>query len=133
MVLEIEEQDERLKPGMSATSEVIIETIPPKAVAKPDSIEPLTTGEVAAKTAPMPIYIPLDAVFEKDGRTLVYLVVDGHAEEREITLGKKNEDFVVVEKGLAPNDRIAMRDPTRAADAIGGMDNTVKSASPQVQ
>lgn len=133
VVLEIEEQDERLKPGMSATSEVIIETIPPKAVAKPDSIEPLTTGEVAAKTAPMPIYIPLDAVFEKDGRTLVYLVVDGQAEEREITLGKKNEDFVVVEKGLAPNDRIAMRDPTRAADAIGGMDNTVKSASPQVQ
>ena len=133
VVLEIEEKDDRLKPGMSATSEVIIETIPPKPEARPDSIQPVATDEVVRETPPMPLYIPLDAIFEKDGRTLVYLFVDGQAEEREITLGKKNEDFVVVEEGLSPDDRIALRDPTQAADAIGGMEAAEESASPKVQ
>ena len=133
VVLEIESQDNRLKPGMSATSEVIIETIPPKPLAKPDSIQPVATDEVITATAPMPLYIPLDAVFEKDGRTLVYRVVDGQAVEQEVTLGKKNEDFVIVEEGLAPTDRIALRDPTQSADAIGGMDGAEKSAAPKVQ
>ena len=133
VVLEIEEQDDRLKPGMSATSEVIVETIPPKPTAKPDSIQPVATDEVITETAPMPLYIPLDAVFEKDGRTLVYRVVDGQAVEQEISLGKKNEDFVVVEQGLSPDDRIALRDPTQAADAIGGMETAAESSSPTVQ
>jgi hypothetical protein len=60
-------------------------------------------------------------------------LVDGQPEEREIKLGKKNEDFVIVEEGLAPDDRIALRDPTLSADAIGGMDEATESASPQVQ
>ena len=59
----------------------------------------------------MPLYIPLDAVFEKDGRTLVYRLVGGQPEEREVKLGQKNEDFVIVEEGLAPNDRVTLRDP----------------------
>ena len=130
VVLEIEEKDDRLKPGMSATSKVIIETIPPKPEARPDSIQTVATDEVVSEAPPMPLFIPLDTIFEKDGRTLVYLMVDGQAEEREITLGKKNEDFVVVEEGLSPDDRIALRDPTQAADAIGGMED---SASPKVQ
>ena len=133
VVLEIEGKDNRLKPGMSATCEVIIETIPPKPQARPDSIQPVATDEIVTETAPMPLYIPLDAVFEKSGRTLVYRIVDGQAEAREVTLGKKNEDFVVIAKGLGPDDRIALRDPTQAADAIGGMEAAEESASPQVQ
>ena len=133
VMLEIEEEDERLKPGMSATSTVIIETVPPKPEAKPDSVEAAANEEIVATTAPLPIYIPLDAIFEKDGRTLVYRIVDGQPEEREIKLGKKNDDFVIVEEGLSPDDRIALRDPTQTADAIGGLDADAKSASPQVE
>ncbi|MEE3259986.1 MAG: efflux RND transporter periplasmic adaptor subunit [Candidatus Latescibacterota bacterium] len=132
VMLEIEEEDGRLKPGMSATSRVIIETIPPKPTAQPDSVQAVATDEVVAETAPLPIYIPLDAIFEKNGRTLVYRVVDGQPEEREVKLGKKNDDFVVVEEGLAPDDRIALRDPTRAADAIGGLVAESEPASPQL-
>lgn len=133
VMLEIEEDDDRLKPGMSATSRVIVETIPPKPTVRPDSVQAVATDEVVAETAPLPIYIPLDAIFEKGGRTLVYRLVDGQPEEREVKLGKKNEDFVVVEEGLAPDDRIALRDPTRTADAIGGLDAEPEPASPQVQ
>ncbi len=120
VVLAIEEQDARLKPGMTATTEVIVETIPPKPPVRPDSVQ-TADAEVVAD-APLPLYIPLDAVFEKDGRALVYCLVNGQPQERAVTLGKKNEDFVVVEHGLAPDDRVALRDPTQAADPIGGLD-----------
>ena len=122
VVIVIDGEDGRLKPGMSATSEVIIETIPPKAADSADSVLTISDEEITASTVPLPIFIPLDAVFEKAGRTVVYRIVDGQPEEREIKLGKKNEDFVVVEVGLAPDDRIALRDPNQTADAIGGLD-----------
>ena len=120
VVLAIEEQDARLKPGMTATAEVIVETIPPKPPVRPDSVQ-TADAEVVAD-APLPLYIPLDAVFEKDGRALVYCLVNGQPQERAVTLGKKNADFIVVEHGLAPDDRVALRDPTQAADPIGGLD-----------
>ncbi len=132
VVLAIEEEDDRLKPGMTATAEIIVETIPPRSAAKPDSVQPEATTEVAA-AAPLPLYIPLDAIFERDGRALVYRVIGGQPEERAVTLGKKNEDFVVVEHGLAPDDRVALRDPTQAADPIGGMDAAPEADAPSVR
>ncbi len=132
LVLAIEEEDARLKPGMTATAEIMVETIPPKPAAKPDSVQAEASAEVAA-AAPLPLYIPLDAVFEKDGRALVYCLVDGQPEERAVTLGKKNEDFVIVEHGLAPDDRVALRDPTQAADPIGGMDATSEAPAPAMR
>ena len=131
VVLSIEEQDARLKPGMTATAEVIVETIPPRPVAAPDSVQ-TAAGEVAA-AAPLPLYIPLDAVFEKDGRALVYCLVRGQPEERAVTLGQKNEDFVIVEHGLTPDDRVALRDPTQAVDPIGGMDAAPEANAPAVR
>lgn len=131
VVLSIEEQDARLKPGMTATAEVIVETIPPRPVAAPDSVQ-TEAGEVAA-AAPLPLYIPLDAVFEKDGRALVYCLVRGQPEERAVTLGQKNEDFVIVEHGLTPDDRVALRDPTQAVDPIGGMDAAPEANAPAVR
>ena len=132
LVLAIEEEDARLKPGMTATAEIMVETIPPKPAAKPDSVQAEASAEVAAAT-PLPLYIPLDAIFEKDGRALVYCLVDGQPEERAVTLGKKNEDFVIVEHGLAPDDRVALRDPTQAADPIGGMDATSEAPAPAMR
>ena len=132
VVLAIEEQDARLKPGMTATAEVIVETIPPQPAAAPDSVQAEATAEVAA-AAPRPLYIPLDAVFEKDGRALVYCLVGGQPEERAVTLGQKNEDFVIVEHGLAPGDRVALRDPTQAVDLIGGMDAAPEANAPAVR
>ncbi len=131
VVLSIEEQDARLKPGMTATAEVIVETIPPRPVAAPDSVQ-TEAGEVAA-AAPLPLYIPLDAVFEKDGRALVYCLVRGQPEERAVTLGQKNEDFVIVQHGLTPDDRVALRDPTQAVDPIGGMDAAPEANAPAVR
>jgi multidrug resistance efflux pump len=126
VTVEIDEEDERLKPGMTATADVIIETIPPRPQAVTDSVQAEVKDEVIAESAPMPLYIPLDAVFEKDGRTVVYRLVDGQPTEAVVALGKRNEDYVVIESGLTPGDRVTLRDPTLAGDDISG---TTSSAS----
>ena len=118
VVLEIEEQDPRLKPGMSATSEVVIETIPPRP-AEPDSD---AVEDLAAEVGALPLYIPIDAVFEEGGRTLVYRMNGGKAEAQEVVLGKRNDDYVIVEEGLGVNDRVALRDPTLDLETIGGVE-----------
>jgi len=129
VIIQIEEEDVRLKPGMTATCHVVVETIPPRRAADPDSVQS-EAAEVAV-AAPMPLYIPLDAVFEQDGRTLVYRLVGGQPEAQEVKLGQKNEDFVIIEEGLAPDDRIALRDPLQATDASGLMEKADALPSPQ--
>lgn len=135
VVLKINEEDERLKPGMTATSQVVVETIPAPPEAKPDSVQQKSTEEVIVATVPLPLYIPLDAVFEKDGKTVVYRMNNGAPEETEVKLGKKNSDYVIIEEGLNPDDRVALRDPTQTGDDIGGMADAKGSSSsaPQVQ
>ena len=117
--IEIEETDERLKPGMSATAEVVIETIPASAdTLGPDEVPPAATEE---EFAGYPLYIPLDAVFEKGGKTLVYRIEKGQPKEREVVLGKRNDNYVIVEEGLGPDDRVALLDPTLVLEDLGGM------------
>ena len=68
--------------------------------------------------------MPLDAVFEKNGRTVVYRIVDGQSEETEVTLGKRNDNYVVVENGLTPSDRVTLHDPKLLGEDISGTENS---------
>ena len=120
ITIEIDQQDERLRPGMTATSEVIIETIPPRLPVKKDSIQPSPSKEILAESAPLPLYVPLDAIFEKDGRTVVYRIVDDQSEETEVTLGKRNDNYVIVKNGLTLSDRVTLHDPTLLGEDISG-------------
>ncbi len=120
VVIEVEAEDARLKPGMSATSEVIIETIPPHPEPVPDSLQQGVTAEVP-EPMPEPLYIPLDAVFEENGQTVVYRLVDGEPVEQVVVLGKKNDNYVIVEEGLGPDDRVTLRDPTLILEKLGGI------------
>ncbi|MFH1567357.1 MAG: efflux RND transporter periplasmic adaptor subunit [Gemmatimonadota bacterium] len=126
VLVEIQEKDHRLKPGMSATSEVVIETIPPRP-APPDSG---AVRQEPTEVAALPLYIPIDAVFEKGGRTLVYRMKGNQPEECEVVLGKRNENYVVVEQGLGVDDRIALRDPTLELESLGGVQGETAGASP---
>ena len=119
VVIGIEGEDRRLKPGMSASSVVVIETVP-EPRADGDSLEVSPPPE-AEEHPGFPLYIPLDAVFEKGGETLVYRVRGGGTEERRVVLGKRNDDYVIVEEGLAAGDRVALRDPTLVLEHLGGM------------
>ena len=120
VMIEIEEEDERLKPGMSATSTIVVETIPPRPKTPPDSIKQSETEEVPTPL-PEPLYIPLDAVFEKGDETVVYRLQDGQPIEQIVVLGKQNEDYVIIEEGLGPDDRVTLRDPGTVLEKLGGI------------
>ncbi len=65
------------------------------------------------------IFVPLEAVFEKEGRHVVYPEAR-RPRAREVVLGPSNADFVVVEKGLAPGERVLLRDPATAIPDFSG-------------
>jgi multidrug efflux pump subunit AcrA (membrane-fusion protein) len=88
MRLDIEEQDARLKPGMSAEVEVVVETV---------------AGVLS---------VPLEAVFERDGQSVVYRQEGRSFAPVGVRLGPRNATAVIVEAGLATGDVVALKDPT---------------------
>jgi HlyD family secretion protein len=95
VTVQINESEPRLRPGMTARVEILVEE---------------------RQNA---IFVPLEAVFEKEGRHVVYPATR-HPREREVVLGPSNADFVVVEKGLAPGERVLLRDPMAAIPDFSG-------------
>ena len=83
-----------LKPGMSASVEIVLEKLEDK------------------------VYVPLESVFEKDGKTFAY-VLDSGWEEKEIKIGKTNRDYAVVEEGLSVGQRVSLLDPTIELEQFG--------------
>lgn len=84
-----------LKPGMTADVEFIKEEL---------------------KTA---VFVPLEAVTEKDGKTWVYVRKSGKYRKTQIKTGLHNDNFVAVTKGLRPGDVVALRNPSAVSGTEG--------------
>jgi HlyD family secretion protein len=83
--------DDRLRPNTSASVEIIIER-------QPNSL-----------------LIPLRANFDKAGKPIVYVQKGKGFAAKEIKVGKRNDDDVVVTTGLSEGDVIALEDPNVVA------------------
>jgi multidrug efflux pump subunit AcrA (membrane-fusion protein) len=83
--------DPRLRPGMSASAELILQKVP-------DSI-----------------MIPLRASLSVDGKPAVYVQKGANFVLRRITVGKRNETDIVVLSGLQPGEVVALENPIEAA------------------
>jgi HlyD family secretion protein len=64
------------------------------------------------------IAVPRGAIFEKDGRRVVYRRAGVSFEPVEVTIGRQSISRVAIDSGLAAGDVIALRDPT-ARRALG--------------
>lgn len=95
VAVQVRESEPRLRPGMSARVEIEVEE------------------------RPRALFVPLEAVFEREGRPVVYLA-GRHPRATEVVLGPSNADFVVIEKGLARGQRVLLRDPESAAPELSG-------------
>ena len=60
--------------------------------------------------------IPRQALFEKEGKKLVYRKKDDRFEAVPVTIGSSSAGRVVVTKGLVSGDEIALEDPTKNED-----------------
>src|SRR3954447_23635932 len=83
--------DERLRPGMSATAEVIIEKDPNQ------------------------LLIPARASFDKEGKPAVYVQIGKNFVVRNVEIGKRNDDDVVVTSGLKEGEIVTLESPADAA------------------
>lgn len=84
----LDQSDTRLKPGMTAQLSVVVDK------------------------APDVLTIPIQASFQKSGRTVVYVLRGSRFEEREVEEGRRSGDRILVAKGLNSGDRVALKDPT---------------------
>jgi RND family efflux transporter MFP subunit len=95
VVVDVNEADPILKPGMTTSLEVVVQTI---------------------KQA---VYVPLESVFAKNGKTVVYIADGSAPREAEVTTGISNSNFVTISKGLSGGEKVALRDPTLKEEQPG--------------
>ena len=62
------------------------------------------------------VRLPVNAVFENDGMTVVNLVSRGRVEARQVELGEQNQRFVEVVAGVAAGDRVMLVGDTPVTD-----------------
>jgi len=98
VVVRLDGDDPMLRPGMSAIARIIVNRFPDR------------------------LFVPIESVFDRNGKMVVYAVDGGSYRERAVKLGARNDNYVVIEEGLSVGDRAAMVDPT----ASGGK-TSVKS------
>ncbi|MFH1373895.1 MAG: efflux RND transporter periplasmic adaptor subunit [bacterium] len=89
----IRDNDERLKPGMSASCFIIIDR----------------TSDVTS--------VPLEAVFENEGETVVYMK---NKKKREVTVGRRNDLAIEIIDGLEGGEEICLIDPTLEETGLPG-------------
>jgi HlyD family secretion protein len=86
-VVALEEVDPRLRTGMSASARIELSRL--------DDV----------------IVVPSPAIFQVDGTTVAYVVQDGSAEKRPVTVLRRGRDEIAIASGLREGDRIALRAP----------------------
>jgi RND family efflux transporter MFP subunit len=76
--------------------------------------KPGITGEVTVVVDKVAnaIILPAQALFQKSGLNVAYIWHRGEFEERVVEVGRRSGDKIVVAKGVAAGDKVALRDPT---------------------
>ena len=89
IALEILDTDSRIRPGLSASARIAVEKVPNS------------------------ILVPVEAVFEKDGRSIAYVLNGSRFEERSVQVARRGRTQLMIAGGLEPGERVALKDPTR--------------------
>jgi multidrug efflux pump subunit AcrA (membrane-fusion protein) len=83
--------DPRLRPGMSSTAEIIIER------------------------QPGVLLMPIRASFDRNGKPAVYVQIGKNFATRGISVGKQNDEDIVVTGGLKEDEIVTLESPAEAA------------------
>ena len=86
--LQIDRTDPRIRPGMKANARIAINTVPNS------------------------ILVPTQAIFQKNGSTVVYVESGHNFSERSIQVGRRSGDVAQVLGGIKPGEHVALKDPT---------------------
>ncbi|HTL43784.1 MAG TPA: efflux RND transporter periplasmic adaptor subunit [Vicinamibacterales bacterium] len=85
--LVLSDPDPRIKPGMTATA------------------------RIAADRLPDSTLVPVEAIFQKDGRPIVYRLNGSKFDEQSIDIARRGREQAAVTSGVQPGDKLAVRRP----------------------
>lgn len=105
VVVRIKESNTLLKPGMSAKARIVVDKLPGKR------------------------WVPIEAVFDKGGKMVVYRQSGASFQELEVLLGERNDVFVVIDSGVEVGERVCLIDPTQARDESASSKSSTKQES----
>lgn len=71
----------------------------------------LADVEIIVEKVPRALHIPNQAVFEKDGRPIVYVKNGNRYDERPIRIARRSESVTILESGVKENETVALADP----------------------
>jgi hypothetical protein len=74
----------------------------------------LAEAEIIVAKIPDTLYLPQQAIFERDGKNVVYVRVEDRFEPRAVKLGGRTESQVAVLEGLRDGDTVALIDVEEA-------------------
>jgi hypothetical protein len=67
---------------------------------------------VEVERVPKSIVIPAEAVFDKGGRMVAYVLTNGNYQERKLEIARRSSGQVLIAAGLKKGERVALKDPT---------------------
>ncbi len=88
MTIELKSTDARLRPGMSASARVAVDKL----------------GDA--------ITVPAEAVFQRLGHSVAYVLHGSTFEERTVEVARRGNGKCVITSGLKPGEKVATKDPT---------------------
>ncbi len=88
ITLQMAETDARMRPGMSASARVVVDRMPNVMI------------------------VPAEAVFQRNGQSIVYVLQRRGFQARTVILGRRGSGNVIIASGVKPGERVALKDPT---------------------
>ena len=92
VLVDLDQADSILRPGMTVSARIQISTI--------ENV----------------VSVPIEAVFDDGGKPVVYVQQSSSFDKRAVTLGDKNDNFIIVTKGLKEGEKVSLTDPTKSAE-----------------
>ncbi len=93
VVIAVNESDSTYRPGMTTSNRIITATL--------ESV----------------VQVPLEAIFSEEGRTFVYKNSGVSIIKQEVMISTSNDEFAVIEAGLAEKEEVYLTEPASAQDA----------------
>lgn len=89
IAIQILDADTRIRPGMSASGRIAVEKI--------------ANG----------ILVPQEALFEKNGQPVAYVLRGSKFEERPVQVARRSKSQLLIASGLQAGEKVALKDPTQ--------------------
>ena len=84
----VDQLDDRLRPGINASARIAVDRVPDA------------------------VLIPPEAVFQKAGESVAYVLRGSRFDERRVEVGRRSDTALLISQGLEVGDRVALRNPT---------------------